>query len=217
MTAMTAIFAQLIDVISFMNVVMKLYQNAVNLLKIVTTSKFVPLILVTRIDVSMNQDLIFVVMHQIVTMAILVPLMSVMVVNARILVLKAVVRLNPTVMMVILALSTNVSKESVRTSQRRGAVLARMTADPITNASISDVTSFLTNANIDLKSAMIRINVRKIHAAKKTASVRSNQLRGVIADLREILVRPRSNVVAISAKRRNASNSCILEIYVLKN
>jgi len=80
-----------------------------------------------------------------------------------------------------------------------------MTADPITNASISDVTSFLTNANIDLKSAMIRINVRQIHAAKKMASVRSNQLRGVIADLREILVRPRSNVVAISAKRRNAS------------
>jgi len=124
MTAMTAIFAQLIDVISFMNVIMKLYQNAVNRLQIAMTSKFVPLILVTRIDVSMNQDLIFVVMHQIVTMAILVPLMSVMVVNARILVLKAVVRLNPTVMMVILALSTNVSKESVMTSQRRGAVLA---------------------------------------------------------------------------------------------
>jgi len=54
MTVTTAMFAQLIDVISFMNVVMKLYQNAVNLLKIVTTSKFVPLILVTTIDVSMN-------------------------------------------------------------------------------------------------------------------------------------------------------------------
>jgi len=49
-----------------------------------------------------------------------------------------------------------------------------MTADPITNASISDVTSFLINVNIDLKSAMIRINVQKIHAAKKTASVCSN-------------------------------------------
>jgi len=124
MTAMTAIFVQLIDVISFMNALMKLYQNAVNLLLSVMTSKFVPLILVTIIDVSMNQDLISVVMHQIVTMAILVPLMSVMVVNARILVLKAVVRLNPTVMMVILALSTVVSMESVRISQRRGAVLA---------------------------------------------------------------------------------------------
>jgi len=124
MTAMTAIFVQLIDVISFMNALMKLYQNAVNLLLSVMTSKFVPLTVVSRIDVSMNQDLISVVMHQIVTMAILVPLMSVMVVNARILVLKAVVRLNPTVMMVILALSTVVSMESVRISQRRGAVLA---------------------------------------------------------------------------------------------
>jgi len=107
-------------------------------------------------------------------MVILVPLTSVIAVNARTFLLKAVVRLNPTVMMVILALSTNVSKENVRTSQRRGAVLARMTADPITNASISDVTSFLINVNIDLKSAMIRINVQKIHAAKKTASVCSN-------------------------------------------
>lgn len=124
MTAMTAIFVQLIDVISFMNALMKLYQNAVNLLLSVMTSKFVPLTVVSRIDVSMHQDLISVVMHQIVTMAILVPLMSVMVVNARILVLKAVVRLNPTVMMVILALSTVVSMESVRISQRRGAVLA---------------------------------------------------------------------------------------------
>jgi len=124
MTAMTAIFVQLIDVISFMNALMKLYQNAANLLQSVMTSKFVPLTVVSRIDVSMHQDLISVVMHQIVTMAILVPLMSVMVVNARILVLKAVVRLNPTVMMVILALSTVVSMESVRISQRRGAVLA---------------------------------------------------------------------------------------------
>jgi len=124
MTAMTAIFAQLIDVISFMNVVMKLFQNAVNRLQSAMTSKFVPLILVTRIDVSMNLDLIFVVMHQIVTMEILVPLTSVIAVNARTFLLKAVVRLNPTVMMVILALSTNVPKESVRTSQRRGAVLA---------------------------------------------------------------------------------------------
>jgi len=57
-------------------------------------------------------------------MVILVPLTSVIAVNARIFLLKAVVRLNPTVMMVILALSTNVSKESVMTSQRRGAVLA---------------------------------------------------------------------------------------------
>jgi len=124
MTAMTAIFAQLIDVISFMNVIMKLFQNAVNRLQSAMTSKFVPLILVTRIDVSMNLDLIFVVMHQIVTMEILVPLTSVKAVNARTFLLKAVVRLNPTVMMVILALSTNVPKESVRTSQRRGAVLA---------------------------------------------------------------------------------------------
>jgi len=124
MTATTAIFVQLIDVISFMNALMKLYQNAANLLQSVMTSKFVPLTVVSRIDVSMHQDLISVVMHQIVTMAILVPLMSVMVVNARILVLKAVVRLNPTVMMVILALSTVVSMESVRISQRRGAVLA---------------------------------------------------------------------------------------------
>jgi len=57
-------------------------------------------------------------------MEILVPLTSVIAVNARTFLLKAVVRLNPTVMMVILALSTNVPKESVRTSQRRGAVLA---------------------------------------------------------------------------------------------
>jgi len=63
-------------------------------------------------------------MHQIVTMVILVPLTSVIAVNARIFLLKAVVRLNPTVMMVILALFTNVSKESVRDQRKRIAAFA---------------------------------------------------------------------------------------------
>jgi len=57
-------------------------------------------------------------------MAILVPPTNVLVVNARILLLKAAVILNLTAMMVILALFTNVSKESVRDQRKRNAAFA---------------------------------------------------------------------------------------------
>jgi len=57
-------------------------------------------------------------------MAILVPPTNVLVVNARILLLKAAVILNLTAMMVILALFTNVSKESVRDQRKRIAAFA---------------------------------------------------------------------------------------------
>jgi len=79
----------------------------------------------------------------------------------------------------------------------------------MTNASISDVNIIRTNANIDLKSAKIRINVRQIHATKRMASVISNQLGSVIANLRVILVRVRNNAVATRVKRRNANNSYV--------
>jgi len=57
-------------------------------------------------------------------MAILVPSTHVLVVNARILLLKAAVIFHLIVMMVILALLTNVSKESVRDRRKMVAVFA---------------------------------------------------------------------------------------------
>jgi len=57
-------------------------------------------------------------------MAILVPSTHALVVNARILLLKAAVIFHLIVMMVILALLTNVSKESVRDRRKMVAVFA---------------------------------------------------------------------------------------------
>ena len=54
MIVMMVMFARLIDVISFINAVMKIYKNAVNLSKSAMMSKFVPLILVTTIIVSIH-------------------------------------------------------------------------------------------------------------------------------------------------------------------
>ena len=83
-----------------------------------------------------------------------------------------------------------------------------------TNALTIDVYFLITNVNIDAKSAMTRINAQVIPAGKVMGSVCSNQLRGVFARRKVHLVRPQDNVVAVSVERRNASNSCTLEIYV---